>query len=42
MELERLKEIQYIEKREKDNKTYKKQSQKCIIDQIYDNDKERN
>ena len=42
MELERLKEIQYIEQREKDIKTYKKESQKCIIDQIYDNDKERN
>ena len=42
MELERLKEIKYIKQREKDNKVYKKESQKYIIDQIYDYDKERN
>ena len=42
MELERLKEIKYIEQREKDSKVYKKESQKYIIDQIYDYDKERN
>ena len=42
MELERLKEIKYIEDREKESKVFKKQSQKCIIDQIYENDKERN
>ena len=42
MELERLKEIQFIEQREKEGKVQKKQSQKAIIDQIYDNDKERN
>ena len=42
MELERLKEIQFIEQREKEGKIQKKQSQKAIIEQIYDNDKERN
>ena len=42
MELERLKEIKYIEQREKDSKVYKKESQKCIIVQIYYKDKERN
>jgi hypothetical protein len=42
MELERLKEIKYIEQREKDNKVYKKESQRAVIDQIYNNDKERN
>ena len=42
MELERLKEIKYIKQREKDSKVYKKESQKYIIDQIYDYDKERN
>ena len=42
MELERLKEIKYIEDREKINKKIKIQSQKAIIEQIYDNDVERN
>ena len=42
MELERLKEIQFIEKREKDIKNCKIEGQKAIIDQIYDNEKERN
>ena len=42
MELERLKEIQFIEQREKKGKVNEKESQKAIIDQIYDNDKERN
>ena len=42
MELERLKEIKYIEEKEKNNKKNKIQSQKAIIDQIYDNDFERN
>jgi hypothetical protein len=42
MELERLKEIKYIEDREKINKRNKIQSQKAIIEQIHDNDFERN
>ena len=42
MELERLKEIQYIEQRDKELKLSKLEGQKAIIDQIYDNDKERN
>ena len=42
MELERLKEIKYIEEREKNNKKNKITSQKAIIEQIYDNDFERN
>ena len=42
MELERLKEIKFIEEREKNLQQYKKESQKAVIDQIYDNDKERN
>jgi hypothetical protein len=42
MELERLKEIQYIEQREKHLQKSKLEGQKAIIDQIYDNDKERN
>ena len=42
MELERLKEIKYIEEREKNNRKNKIQSQKAIIEQIYDNDFERN
>ena len=42
MELERLKEIQFIEQREKDIKNCKIEGQKAIIDQIYDNEKERN
>ena len=42
MELERLKEIQYIEQRESEIKKNKKQSQKAVINQIFDNDKERN
>ena len=42
MELERLKEIKFIEEREQILKGYKKEGQKAIIDQIYNNDKERN
>ena len=42
MELERLKEIQYIEQRDKELKKSKLEGQRAIIDQIYDNDKERN
>ena len=42
MELERLKEIKFIEEREKFSLNNKKLSQKAIIDQIYDNDFERN
>ena len=42
MELERLKEVKFLEEREKEKKLYKIQSQKAIIGQIYDNDKERN
>ena len=42
MELERLKEIKYLEEKNDIIKTYKKEGQKVIIDQIYENDKERN
>ena len=42
MELERLKEIKFIEEREKFNKDNKIKSQKAVIEQIYDNDFERN
>ena len=42
MELERLKEIKFIEEREKFNKNNKIKSQKAVIEQIYDNDFERN
>ena len=42
MELERLKEIKYIEDREKIIKKNKIQSQKAVIEQIYDNDFVRN
>ena len=42
MELERLKEIKFLKEKNKIIKAYKKEGQKVIIDQIYDNDKERN
>ena len=42
MELERLKEIKFIEEREKFNKNNKIKSQKAVIEQIQDNDFERN
>ena len=42
MELERLKEIKFIEEREKFNKNNKIKSQKAVIEQILDNDFERN
>ena len=42
MELERLKEIKYLEEKNNIIKEYKKESQKAIIGQIFDNDKERN
>ena len=42
MELERLKEIKFIEEREKLQKSNKIKSQKAVIDQIYNNDFERN
>ena len=42
MELERLKEIKFLEEKNNIIKAYKKEGQKVIIDQIYDNDKERN
>ena len=41
MELERLKEMQYKEQREKGLKINEIESQKALIDQIYNNDKER-
>ena len=42
MELERLKEIKYLEDRYKINKNNKNKNQKAIIEQINDNDFERN
>ena len=42
MELERLKEIKYLEEKNNIIKTYEKEGQKVIIDQIFENDKERN
>ena len=42
MELERLKEIKYLEEKNNIIKNYKKEGQKAIIGQIYHNDKQRN
>ena len=42
MELERLKEVKYLEQRENEKKLSRIQSQKAVIDQILENDKERN
>ena len=42
MELERLKEIKFIEDRDKFNKKNNVQSQKAVIEQIYNKDVERN
>ena len=41
MELERLKEIKFKEEQEKESKKLNKNSQKIIIDQILDNERER-
>ena len=41
MELERLKEIKFKEEQENEIKQLKKQSQKIIIDQILDNERQR-
>lgn len=42
MELERLKEIQYIEQKEKAGRVVNVEGQKAIIDQIFNHDRERN
>ena len=42
MELERLKEIEFLEKRNKDSKQLNKDGCKVVIDQILDNERERN
>jgi len=38
MELERLKEVKYLEQRENEKKLSRIQSQKAVIDQILEND----